>query len=51
MPTCSITGVTGLGAANLLEAISLTCPQTRFYQASSSDFMLFPMQIALLRSR
>jgi GDPmannose 4,6-dehydratase len=29
--------VTGLGAANLLEAIRLTCPQARFYQASSSE--------------
>jgi GDPmannose 4,6-dehydratase len=29
--------VTGLGAANLLEAIRLTCPQSRFYQASSSE--------------
>ena len=29
--------VTGLGAVNLLEAIRLTSPQTRFYQASSSE--------------
>ena len=29
--------VTGLGAANLLEAIRLTRPETRFYQASSSE--------------
>jgi GDPmannose 4,6-dehydratase len=29
--------VTGLGAANMLEAIRLTCPQARFYQASSSE--------------
>lgn len=29
--------VTGLGAVNLLEAIRLTCPDARFYQASSSE--------------
>jgi GDPmannose 4,6-dehydratase len=29
--------VTGIGAANLLEAIRLTCPEARFYQASSSE--------------
>ena len=33
-----ITGtVTGLGAANMLEAIRLICPEARFYQASSSE--------------
>jgi GDPmannose 4,6-dehydratase len=29
--------VTGMGAANMLEALRLTCPQARFYQASSSE--------------
>jgi GDPmannose 4,6-dehydratase len=29
--------VTGLGAALMLEAVRLTCPETRFYQASSSE--------------
>ena len=29
--------VTGLGAANVLEAMRLECPQARFYQASSSE--------------
>ena len=29
--------VTGLGAANVLEAVRLTCPEVRFYQASSSE--------------
>jgi len=29
--------VTGLGAHNLLEAVRLTCPAARFYQASSSE--------------
>jgi len=29
--------VTGLGAANMLEAVRLVCPATRFYQASSSE--------------
>lgn len=29
--------VTGLGAANVLEAIRLDCPETRFCQASSSE--------------
>lgn len=29
--------VTGLGATSLLEAVRLECPQTRFYQASSSE--------------
>ncbi|MGO4527066.1 GDP-mannose 4,6-dehydratase [Microvirga sp. 2MCAF35] len=29
--------VTGLGAANMLEAVRLACPQARFYQASSSE--------------
>ncbi|TCD11322.1 GDP-mannose 4,6-dehydratase [Oricola cellulosilytica] len=29
--------VTGLGAANMLEAVRLACPGTRFYQASSSE--------------
>lgn len=29
--------VTGLGAANVLEAVRLECPQARFYQASSSE--------------
>jgi GDPmannose 4,6-dehydratase len=29
--------VTGLGAANVLEAVRLVCPKARFYQASSSE--------------
>jgi GDPmannose 4,6-dehydratase len=29
--------VTGLGAAHMLEAVRLTCPDARFYQASSSE--------------
>lgn len=29
--------VTGLGAANMLEAVRLACPSARFYQASSSE--------------
>lgn len=29
--------VTGLGAANVLEAVRIVCPQARFYQASSSE--------------
>lgn len=29
--------VTGLGAANMLEAMRLICPEARFYQASSSE--------------
>jgi GDPmannose 4,6-dehydratase len=29
--------VTGLGAANMLEAVRITCPDARFYQASSSE--------------
>jgi GDPmannose 4,6-dehydratase len=29
--------VTGLGAANVLEAVRIVCPGTRFYQASSSE--------------
>lgn len=29
--------VTGLGAVNMLEAMRLTCPDARFYQASSSE--------------
>ncbi len=29
--------VTGLGAANMLEAVRIVCPQARFYQASSSE--------------
>jgi len=29
--------VTGLGAANVLEAVRLDCPEARFYQASSSE--------------
>ena len=29
--------VTGLGAANMLEATRIVCPQSRFYQASSSE--------------
>ena len=29
--------VTGLGAANMLEAVRLACPKARFYQASSSE--------------
>ena len=33
-----ITGaVTGLGAANMLEAVRIICPEVRFYQASSSE--------------
>jgi len=30
-------GVTGLGAANVLEAVRIVRPETRFYQASSSE--------------
>lgn len=29
--------ITGLGAHNLLEAVRITCPEKRFYQASSSE--------------
>jgi GDPmannose 4,6-dehydratase len=29
--------VTGMGAANLLEAVRIVCPKARFYQASSSE--------------
>src|SRR5215469_7158152 len=29
--------VTGLGAVNVLEAMRIACPATRFYQASSSE--------------
>jgi len=29
--------VTGIGAANVLEAVRLECPEARFYQASSSE--------------
>jgi GDPmannose 4,6-dehydratase len=29
--------VTGMGAAHMLEAVRLECPQARFYQASSSE--------------
>jgi len=29
--------VTGIGAANMLEAVRIVCPQARFYQASSSE--------------
>lgn len=29
--------VTGMGAANMLEAVRIECPETRFYQASSSE--------------
>jgi len=29
--------VTGLGAGNMLEAMRITCPEARFYQASSSE--------------
>jgi len=29
--------VTGLGAANVLEAVRITCPEARYYQASSSE--------------
>jgi GDPmannose 4,6-dehydratase len=29
--------VTGLGVANMLEAVRLECPEARFYQASSSE--------------
>ena len=33
-----LTGVvTGLGAANMLEAMRIVCPKSRFYQASSSE--------------
>lgn len=30
-------GVTGMGAANMLEATRIVCPEARFYQASSSE--------------
>eukprot|EP00439_Symbiodinium_sp_Y106_P088915 s1_g1451.t1 len=34
----TLTGsVTGLGVGNMLEAMRLTCPEARFYQASSSE--------------
>lgn len=29
--------VTGMGAANMLEAVRIACPEARFYQASSSE--------------
>ncbi|QDM28181.1 GDP-mannose 4,6-dehydratase [Tardiphaga sp. vice304] len=29
--------VTGMGAANMLEAVRIVCPEARFYQASSSE--------------
>lgn len=29
--------VTGIGAANMLEAVRIVCPKARFYQASSSE--------------
>jgi GDPmannose 4,6-dehydratase len=29
--------VTGMGAVNMLEALRITCPEVRFYQASSSE--------------
>ncbi|MFC6486751.1 GDP-mannose 4,6-dehydratase [Nitratireductor sp. GCM10026969] len=29
--------VTGVGAANMLEAVRIACPEARFYQASSSE--------------
>jgi GDPmannose 4,6-dehydratase len=29
--------VTGMGAANMLEAVRIVCPKARFYQASSSE--------------
>ena len=29
--------VTGMGAANMLEAVRIECPEARFYQASSSE--------------
>jgi GDPmannose 4,6-dehydratase len=29
--------VTGIGAVNVLEAVRIVCPETRFYQASSSE--------------
>ncbi len=29
--------VTGIGAANMLEAVRIVCPEARFYQASSSE--------------
>lgn len=29
--------VTGMGAANMLEAVRISCPDARFYQASSSE--------------
>jgi GDPmannose 4,6-dehydratase len=33
--------VTGLGCANMLEAVRLECPEARFYQASSSEMYGF----------
>src|SRR5690606_17330290 len=29
--------VTAMGAANMLEAVRIACPEARFYQASSSE--------------
>jgi GDPmannose 4,6-dehydratase len=42
--------VTGLGAANMLEAVRIVCPQARFYQASSSE-MFGKIQEALQTER
>ena len=40
-----IGNVTALGPARLLEAIRQTCPETRFYQASSSELFGNPLQV------
>lgn len=40
--------VTGLGAANMLEATRLVCPDARFYQASSSE--MFGLQQVAIQS-
>lgn len=37
--------VTALGPARLLEAIRLICPETRFYQASSSELFGNPLEV------
>ena len=42
--------VTGLGAANMLEAVRIACPTARFYQASSSE-MFGKIQEALQSER
>jgi GDPmannose 4,6-dehydratase len=42
--------VTGMGAANMLEAVRIVCPQARFYQASSSE-MFGKIQAALQNER